>query len=119
MPIIESALLAVPILVVLFSSIILPVTANASGGGSGAVSLEKVSTGSSNLNHDITDFYKCISDTHKDPPSLSVIHQCYSDNVQGDSSSSSSFSSSPGTLSEIPIIIQHHHHSIIIEGFNH
>jgi hypothetical protein len=112
-----------------------------------SVPLTKIDTGSSSLNHDISNFYNCVTDTHKDPPSISVVDQCYSDNVQGGGSSDSSHnsdssdSSSSSDSSHIefhhfsdqpPSFIMHgfnfhhfdfsqfeHHHSIIIEGFDH
>lgn len=110
-----------------------------------SVPLTEIDTGSSSLNHDISNFYKCVTDTHKDPPSISVVDQCYSDNVQGEGSSGigsgSDLSSSSSDNNHIefhhfsdqpPSFITHgfdfhhfdfsqfeHHHSVVIEGFDH
>ena len=104
-----------------------------------SVPLTEIDTGSSSLNHDISNFYNCVTDTHKDPPSISVVDQCYSDNVQGggisgsgsDLSSSSHiefhhFSDQPPSFITHGFDFHHfdfsqfeHHHSVIIEGLDH
>lgn len=41
----------------------------------------KVNTGNSLLDEKINNFYNCISDTHKDPPTLKVTDECFVQNV--------------------------------------
>jgi hypothetical protein len=86
-----------------------------------SVPLTEIYTGSNSLNHDISNFYNCVTDTHKDPPSISVVDQCYSDNVQGggSSGSGSDLSSSSSDSSHI----EFHHFSdqppsFITHGFD-
>ena len=130
-------LAAIPIVLFLITSV--------SSVAAQSVPLTEIDTGSSSLNHDISSFYNCVTDTHKDPPSISVVDQCYSDNVQGGGSSGigsgSDLSSSSSDSSHIefhhfsdqpPSFITHgfdfhhfdfslfeHHHSVIIKGLDH
>ena len=126
-------LAAIPIVLFLIASV--------SSVAAQSVPLTEIDTGSSSLNHEISNFYKCVTDTHKDPPSISVVDQCYSDNVQGGGSSGSNSDVSSPDSSHIefhhfsdqpPSFVTHgfdfhhfdfsqfeHHHSVIIEGFDH
>jgi hypothetical protein len=81
---------------------------------SGTVTQESVHTGNHDLDKQINNFYQCVSDTHKDPPPLFVVDQCYSDNV-----------GHGGFTTFIPHNEHHFFHfnevppSIIIHSFNH
>lgn len=72
----------------------------------------KVDTGNSSLDQKINNFYKCISDTGKDPPTLKVTDNCFTDNVSHDFISTF-----------IPAFRFHHFdsqpHSEILSSFNH
>ena len=74
-----------------------------------------VDTGSKVLNHQISNFYKCVSDTHKDPPPLFVVDSCFNNNV-----STNGHLFTPNFSFEIPF---HHFEeqppSIIVHSFNH
>lgn len=74
---------------------------------------ETVQTGSHTLDSQINAFYKCISDTHKDPPSILIVDQCFNDNVNSNSNYQlpSPFPFHPN--SELVV----NHHSKIINGF--
>ena len=78
-----------------------------------AVIQETVNTGSQTLDSQINAFYKCISDTHKDPPTIVIVDQCFNDNVNSNSNLQlpSPFPFHPN--SEIVV----NHHSKIISGF--
>jgi hypothetical protein len=95
-------LAAIPIVLFLITSV--------SSVAAQSVPLTEIDTGSSSLNHDINNFYNCVTDTHKDPPSNSVVDQCYTDNVQGggSSGSGSDLSSSSSDSSHIDSQISHH-----------
>lgn len=75
--------------------IIIPLQAHAS------VTQQPVNTGNTALDKQIETFYKCVSDTGQDPPSIQVTDGCFFDNVSGNHMSSST-----------------HHHTHIIESFN-
>ncbi|PWU79998.1 MAG: hypothetical protein DLM72_14525 [Candidatus Nitrosopolaris wilkensis] len=53
------------------------------------VTQEKVDTGNHELDKQINSFYKCISDTHKDPPRIEVVDQCFTDNFGNGNSDNS------------------------------
>ena len=74
---------------------------------------ETVNTGSHTLDSQINAFYKCISDTHKDPPPEFIVDQCFNDNVNSNSNSNFQFHFPFFPHSEITV----HHHSEIINGF--
>lgn len=77
-----------------------------------SVPVEKVDTGSSTLNKEINNFYKCVSDTHKDPPSLSTTDNCFTSNVDSGGSNGFIHEFVPGA------IIIPHIHTEIIHSFN-
>jgi hypothetical protein len=74
---------------------------------------ETVHTGSHTLDSQINAFYKCISDTHKDPPPLFIVDQCFNDNVNSNFQLPLPFPFHLHPHSEIIV----NHHSEIINGF--
>jgi hypothetical protein len=74
---------------------------------------ETVHTGSQTLDNQINAFYKCISDTHKDPPPLFIVDQCFNDNVNSNFQLPLPFPFHLHPHSEIIV----NHHSEIINGF--
>jgi hypothetical protein len=46
-------------------------------GGAGPVIQEPVDTGNPHLDKAINKFYKCLSHTHEDPPTLQRVDDCY------------------------------------------
>ena len=77
-----------------------------------AVIQETVQTGSHTLDSQINAFYKCISDTHKDPPPILTVDQCFNDTVNSNSNYQLPFPFPFYHPSEIIV----NHHSKIING---
>ena len=74
---------------------------------------ETVQTGTHTLDSQINSFYKCISDTHKDPPPVFLVDQCFNDNVNSNSNYQLPLPFPFNPHSEIIV----NHHSRIINGF--
>lgn len=95
-------LTAIPILLLLTQSV-----------AAASVPIQKVDTGNTSLDHRITNFYKCVSDTHKDPPPISKVNDCYFSNVGTETGFQPEF---------IPSFSFHHFDeqppSIIVHSFN-
>jgi hypothetical protein len=51
--------------------------------GQGAVTQEKVNTGDLILDKGINAFYRCISKTHQDPPTIDIVYNCYYQSLGG------------------------------------
>jgi hypothetical protein len=86
-------------------------------GDRGPVIQEKVNTGNLNLDKEINAFYRCISKTHQDPPTIDIVYSCY---YQGPGSIDSSSptngitgtdtSSASSTTLKTTTSANHHHH---------